>query len=349
MRNTPNGFTWRKLRASWRDTLLLMREFRQPLFLFALTIIGSGWFYFILAKDTAQPLRSIVEAIYLALALTFLQPIIDFPEQWYLQAFFFILPVIGTGILALGLADFGSLLFNRRARGKEWEMAVASTFSNHIVLVGLGHLGFRIVKKLTELEQDVVVIELDPQTDLLQNVRAFGVPVIEDDGTRDAVLVAAGIQQAKTIMLCTQDDSLNLRMALKARNLNPKIEVVVRIFDDEFAASLQSQFGFRALSATSMAAPMFAASASDVDITPPITIEGENLILARMLVTGRSKLRAMTVRDLEEKFRVSLVLICRHGQREFHPAGTERIEAGHTLAIFGKPEQINQILHENRS
>jgi Trk K+ transport system NAD-binding subunit len=125
--------------------------------------------------------------------------------------------------------------------------------------------------------------------------------------------------------------------------------VVVRIFDDEFAASLQSQFGFRALSATSMAAPMFAASASDVDITPPITIEGENLILARMLVTGRSKLRAMTVRDLEEKFRVSLVLICRHGQREFHPAGTERIEAGHTLAIFGKPEQINQILHENRS
>ena len=349
MQKSPNRLTWRKIRASWRDTLLLLREFRQPIFLFAVTIIGSGWIYFLLAEGTAQPLRSLIEAIYLALALTFLQPIVDFPSQWYLQAFFFILPVIGTGILALGLADFGSLLFNRRARGKEWEMAVASTFSNHIVLVGLGHLGFRVVKKLTELEQDVVVIELKPKADLLHNVLAMGVPVIEDDGTRDSALLAAGIPRARTVMLCIQDDSLNLRIALKARNLNPKIDVVVRIFDDDFAASLQTQFGFRALSATGMAAPMFAAAASDVDITPPITIEGEAHILARMVVTARSKLSRLTVQGLEEKFKVSVVLLCQHGQTEFHPAGTHCIETGQTLAIFGRPDQINKLLHDNRS
>jgi Trk K+ transport system NAD-binding subunit len=206
-----------------------------------------------------------------------------------------------------------------------------------------------VVKKLNELEQDVVAIEVKPQTDLLHQVQALGVPVIQDDGTRDSVLVAAGVPRAKTIMLCTQDDSLNLRMALKARNMNPDIEVVVRIFDDEFAASLQSQFGFRALSATGMAAPMFAATASDVDITPPVTIEGEAHILARMVITPRSRLRAMTIQAVEEKFRVSVVLQCGPGHpAEFHPAGTDCIEAGQTLAIFGKPEQITKILHDNQ-
>lgn len=348
MHQPAQHFSWRKLRASWRDTILLLREFRQPLLLFALTITGSGWFYFLLSRNTASAPGSFVEAVYLALALIFLQPIVAFPTEWYLQIFFFILPVIGTGILALGLADFGSLFFNRRARGKEWEMAVASTFSNHIVLVGLGHLGYRVVSKLNELEQDVVVIEIAPKIDLLQNIRALGVPVIEDDATRESALAAAGAARARTIMLCTQDDSLNLRIALKARNLNPDIEVVVRIFDDDFAASLHKQFGFRAMSATGMAAPLFAATASDVDITPPLTIEGETMILARMVVSPRSKLKAMRVAEFEETFRVSLVLLSRNGKAQFHPPGDDRIEPGQTLAVFGKPDQINQILHVNR-
>ncbi len=53
--------------------------------------------------------------------------------------------IVGGGLLyfylAQGLTEFGALLFNRRLRSKEWEMVVASTFSNHIILVGLGHLG----------------------------------------------------------------------------------------------------------------------------------------------------------------------------------------------------------------
>ena len=92
------------------------------------------------------------------------------------------------------------------------------------------------------------------------------------------------VPRARAVILCTQNDSLNLRMALKARSLNPKIEVVIRIFDDDFASSLQTQFGFHAMSATGMAAPLFAAIAAHVDVTPPITIEGQPHILAQLQV-----------------------------------------------------------------
>jgi voltage-gated potassium channel len=338
--------TWRRLRASWRDTLLLLREFRQPLFFFALAVIGIGWLYYLLAKPTQHPVASLAEAFYLSLSLTFLQSPIDFPSEWYLQAFFFVMPVVGVSILAQGLTDFGVLLFNRRARGKEWEMAIASTYSNHVVLIGLGHLGFRVVKNLTELDQEVIVIERSPEPDLLHNVRELGVPVLEDDGTRETVLLSAGVQRARAIILCTQNDSLNLRMALKARNLNPKIEVVIRIFDDEFAGSLEKQFGFHAMSATGMAAPLFAAVAAHVDITPPLTIEGRPHLLARVPIAPWSRICGSTVSQLEEKYHISVVLLCKDGERQFHPAGDEVIQDGYTIAIFGDQEHINQVMHE---
>ena len=347
MSNSPDRLTWRKVRASWRDTLLLLREFQQPLFFFALAIIGSGSIYYQLSRQTAQPVRSLPEAIYIVLSLTFLQANLDFPDQWSLQIFFFLMPIIGMGILAQGLADFGILLFNRRLRGKEWEMAVASTYNNHVILIGLGHLGYRVVKQLNDLEQEVVVIELAPKPDLLSSVQRMGVPVLQDDGTREAVMVAAGVPKARVIILCTQDDSLNLQMALKARNLNPNIKVVIRIFDDEFATSLQTQFGFHALSATGMAAPLFAGMAANVEITAPITIEGEPHILAHVQISTRSRLNGVTILSLEERFRVSVVLQTQDGRKELHPPGENIICPGQTLAIFGQPEHITLLMHEN--
>src|SRR4030095_4863571 len=133
----------RSLRAGWRDTLILINEFKTSLILFTITVIGGGFAYYVIAQTAGEPLQSAGEAIYTVLAATFLQPLGDFPKNIILQLFHFIMPVIGIIFLAQGLTDFGVLLFNRKSRGKEWEMAVASTMNQHIVLVGLGHLGYR--------------------------------------------------------------------------------------------------------------------------------------------------------------------------------------------------------------
>ena len=202
---------WRNVRASWRDTLILLREFRQPLLIFI--IINYRCRRALsppVAENTSTLLSGLAEGMYLVLSLTFFQPLYDFPKVWYLQVFYFFMPVVGIGTLALGLADFANLFFNRRSRGKEWQMAVASTLSNHIVLVGLGHLGFRVVTHLRQLDEDVVVIELSPKADLRLAIDRLDVPLIEDDATREVVLRSAGIERARTIMLCTQNDSLNL-------------------------------------------------------------------------------------------------------------------------------------------
>ena len=337
----------RQIRASLRDTGLLLREFHQPLLFFILTLVGCGFLYYLLAGIANHPPDSFVESIYFMLTLIFLQPYVDFPRVWYLRIFFFIMPLVGVGILAQGLTDFGIMLFNRHARRKEWEVAVASTFSNHVVLIGLGHLGYRVVEQLFQIEQDVVVIQLEPRLDLIAKVRAMGVPVIEDDGVKTEAQIAAGIPNARAIILCTQNDSLNLQMALKARSLNPKIQVIIRIFDDEFATSLQQQFGFRALSATGMAAPIFAASAANVDITAPIPIEGEPNSLARLQIQSKSKLNEHSLSEVESLYDLSVVFHAHNGQKDLHPAGNITLTIGDTIAVLGKPEQISLIVHDN--
>lgn len=339
---------WRReVRATIRDTFLLVREFGWPLLIFTIATIGGGLLYFELAQTGQEPVDGRAEAIYLILSLTFLQPLADFPAAWYLQTFYFLMPLIGLGILAQGLTDFGVLFFNRKARSKEWEMAVASTFNQHIILVGLGHLGFRVAESLYELDQATVVVELNPKAELVDLAKAMGIPVLEDDGKREPALIAAGVKKARTIVLCTQNDSMNLQAALKARQLNPDIRVVIRIFDYEFAKAIEDQFGFRALSATGMSAPTFASAASGVDVTRPITVEGQALSLASLVIAPGSRLEGCSVSDLEQRYDLSVVLLRQDHDSDFHPAGDRCLSPGDTLAVLAGPPQISLLVDDN--
>jgi len=339
---------WQHLRASLRDTTILLSEFRSAILWFSVAILGGGTLFFLLANLLGEPVDSLVEAIYIVLTITFLQPPNrNFPTHIVLQLFHFLMPVIGIVMLAQGLADFGSLLFNRRSRTKEWEMAVASTLNKHVILVGLGHLGYRVALKLHEMGEQIAAIEFNADTDTLSAVRNLGIPVIHEDATRATSLEAANIKNARTIIMASQNDAMNLQIALKARSMNSKIKVVVRIFDEDFAHALQDQFGFIALSATEMAAPVFAAAASGVDVTNPISIEGQLLSLARVTISEDASFVNKTVGYVEDTFHLSVVLLRRDHQSEMHPTASSPIHAGDTLAVLGGPNELHQLMHAN--
>ncbi len=334
-------------RAGLRETGILLREFRIPVLIFLSAVVGLGILYQFIAAKVGEPLGSLSEAIYLMLTLTFLQPSGSFPEAPVLQVFYFILPLVGVVTLAQGLADFGVMLFNRRSRNKEWEIAVASTFHDHTVLVGLGHLGYRVVQKLHDMREQVVVIEQNPSVDLFAAAQRMHIPVIQDDATRPAALENARVDRARHIVLCTQNDSLNLQIALKARKLNPRIRVVIRIFDEDFAESLREQFGFAALSGTGMAAPVFAAAVAGADITNPISVEGQQLSLARLEIAPEAGFAGKSVGFLEDNYHLSLVLIRRDHNSSLHPRDNEVLRPGDVLAVLGGPEQLSNLMHDN--
>lgn len=346
--NTIPKHTLQHWRASVRDTTLLLREFGMPLLVFFLIVFGSGTAYHFIGIAVGEPVDTLTESIYSVLTMAFLQSSGEFPHNPLLQIFYFVMPVVGIGALAQGLTDFGILLFNRRARSREWEIAVASTLNNHHVLVGLGHLGFRVVQQLHEMGEQVAVIELDPKADLTAAVQKMGIPVISGDASRETTLSDANVKDASSIIMCVQNDAVNLKTALKARSLNPDIKVVIRIFDDDFANDLHAQFGFNALSGTAIAAPAFAASAAGADITNPISVEGESLSLARLTIKPNSELDGKTVGQIEDGYSVSLVLVRHDHKSELHPTDSTKLKGNDMLAVLGRPEKLNALVHANQ-
>lgn len=226
-------------------------------------------------------------------------------------------------------------------------MAIASTLNKHVILVGLGHLGYRVALKLHEMGEQIAAIEFNADTDTLSVVRNLGIPVIHEDATRPSSLEAANIKDARTIILASQNDAMNLQIALKARSINPGIKVVIRIFDEDFAHALQNQFGFIALSATEMAAPVFAAAASGVDVTNPISIEGQLLSLARLIVSDDASFVNKTIGYVEDNYHLSVVLIRYDHHSEMHPTASGVVHAGDTLAVLGGPDELNRLMHDN--
>jgi Trk K+ transport system NAD-binding subunit len=338
----------RQWKAGWRDTLILLKEFRLPVLFFAVAVVGGGMAYAGIARLVDEPVDSLTEAIYIVLTAAFFQPVGEFPRYFGLQIFHFIMPLVGIITLAQGLADFGSLLFNRRARSKEWEMAVASTMNNHVVLIGLGHLGYRVTQRLHQMGESVVVVEINPGSHTTMAAREMGIPVIQADARHPGALEGANIKEAHTIILASQDDAMNLQIALKARSLNPNIQVVIRIFDEDFAHSLQEQFGFTALSATEMAAPVFAAAASGADVTNPISVEGQQLSLARLTIPASSRLADKSVGYVEDNYHLNIILLRHDHQSEMHPTDTRPLHAGDTLAVLGGPEQLSRLMQDNQ-
>ena len=153
--------------------------------------------------------------------------------------------------------------------------------------------------------------------------------------------------RARAIVLCTQNDVLNLQVAFLARRLNPDIEVVMRIFDDQFAEEVARQFGYRAMSATGMAAPTFAAAATGMDIARPITIEGQAFSLCSLTVGRGSRLDGLSVGEVERDYDVSVVLLRRDGASDYHPAADGCLAEGDVVAVLGSPEPISRLARAN--
>lgn len=135
------------------------------------------------------------------------------------------------------------------------------TMKDHVIVCGFGHVGFRIFSLLARLgEQVVVLANQEPERWLAVPSPQFQCFV--GDGKDDRNLLKAGILEARSIIVVTDDDMTNVTIALGARRLNPRIRTVVRLSDQDLALYLEKNVGIdRALCMPTMCVPLFVAGA----------------------------------------------------------------------------------------
>ncbi|MFE9352703.1 potassium channel family protein [Streptomyces olivaceoviridis] len=176
--------------------------------------------------------------------------------------------------------------------------------SGHVVLLGLGKIGTRVLTRLRELNIPVVCVESDPEARGLATARRLRVPVVLGDVTQEGVLEAAQIQRAQALLAVTSSDTTNLEAVLYARTVRPDLRVVLRLYDDDFATAVYRtlrtaypQALTRSRSVTHLAAPAFAGAMLGRQVLGAVAVERRVLLFAAVDVDGHPQLEGRTVRE----------------------------------------------------
>ncbi|GAA4304389.1 NAD-binding protein [Streptomyces venetus] len=203
-----------------------------------------------------------------------------------------LLPVLLAAVLeALGTFRSASTL-RKPPRG----------LGGHVVLLGLGKIGTRVLTRLRELHIPVVCVESDPEARGMATARRLRVPVVLGDVTQEGVLEAAKIHRAHALLALTSADTTNLEASLYARSVRPDLRVVLRLYDDDFATAvyrtLRAAHPFaltRSRSVSHLAAPAFAGAMMGRQILGAIPVERRVLLFAEVDVAGHPQLEGRTV------------------------------------------------------
>jgi len=228
-----SGFPIRK---TLRRARYLAREFRWPLLVFALIVLLAGALF---SRSMNLPYGKACFGVFM---LIFVQPSLDFPDVWYTQALFFLIPIVGLGAVADSVVRLGYLIFSSKRKLQEWWIMEASTYRNHIVLCGLGRVGYRIAQELRAAKEPVVAIEKVGDNMFVEEMQDLGMPVLVGEARLKKNLLLANVPEARAIILATNDDLANLDSALTAREIKPDIKVVLRLFDETLATKVAAQF-----------------------------------------------------------------------------------------------------------
>jgi voltage-gated potassium channel len=347
----PGPDRWKRyLLANWRDVRVLLRQFYIPLLLFVASVLLGGLVFDLLYTNAEIQDLTYVEAVYAIFSMIFFGQSILFPPQWYLQIFFFVMPIVGLGLIAQGVINFGVMLFNKSAREDEWQVAIASTYKEHVIVAGIGRLGYRIVQQLLDFGEEVVGIEINPENEFVHRVMDQKVPVVLGNAAHPDVLKQAGVERANTIIPCTENDLTNLEIALSARELHKDIHVVLRMFDHDMAQKVARGFNISTVFSTSaLAAPAFASAATRSDITHAFYIGEQLLNVSEMTIAPASMLIGRQVCELEHELDFTMILHRRNGKVDLHPDPKITLEAGDQICVFASLDVLNRLGRLNRS
>ncbi len=104
--------------------------------------------------------------------------------------------------------------------------ATLDRLANHVIVIGFGPLGRLVASRLREAGEHVVII--DRSDDQSAQASSLGYLVVQGEaGVDDAVLDRARIDQAKALVVSTEDPDRKLSITLMAHSRNPTLRIAV--------------------------------------------------------------------------------------------------------------------------
>jgi Trk K+ transport system NAD-binding subunit len=299
---------------------------------------------------------SLIDAVYFTVETVTTVGYGDFSfrdEPDWLVVFAVLLMMAGALFVAVFFALVTNMLVSRRIEESLGRQKI-TVLRGHVLVIGLGTVGLRVVRQLRDAGRDVVVVEKDEHNRHLGQLRALDVPVLIADATLPEVLASARLSTASAVAVLTSDDLANLETGLAVRDQLgarwPAVPVALRIFDPQLAHSVEQTFGFRYVRSTAaLAAPWFVGAALGLDVLSTFYVGDELLLVARLTVTPGGGLHGLRMDELTARTRVlALRRAVNRAVLEQTPRRSTLFEPADEAYLIGPYDELLTVLRRDR-
>jgi Trk K+ transport system NAD-binding subunit len=256
----------------------------------------------------------------------------------------------GVTVTAILTAFIADLLLSRRFV-QSAGLRRARHMRDHVVVVGLGSVGIRVVTELTTAGYDVLVIEHDENNRFLPTVAELDVPVIFGDPTMRQTLESARVEHARGVAVVTSDDMENIEtgiVLLEILGSDTKVPIVMRVQGRALGAAIHQRFGFENVrSIVDLAAPWFIGAAMGLQVLGTFWVGQRSFMVGGMVVAAGSELDGLRMVDMSTQTRV-IAITRPEGPVSLRPRRDARLEAGDTVYLIGPYRELIATLRKGQ-
>jgi Trk K+ transport system NAD-binding subunit len=221
----------------------------------------------------------------------------------------------------------------------------------HVIVVGLGNVGTRVLGELHDLGFDVACVDRDPEARGAALARRLGLPLVIGEAYREETLRAAGLETSIALISVTSSDMVNLETALQARAMREDLRIVLRLFDDDLAQRVQKTVGnVVSRSVSYMAAPAFAAALLEHQVLRTIAVGRHVLLIADIRVEAGADMAGQAIAELERdrQARVLAVQVRGTQRSDWSPHHGYLLAAGDRVIVLATRAGLTRFLAGNR-
>jgi Trk K+ transport system NAD-binding subunit len=276
----------------------------------------------------------------------------NFAEQVpWLRVYAIALMGCGVVLAAIWFALLTELLVSSRISRSFGQRRVGS-MKGHVIVVGLGAIGVRVMRELLARGHRVVVLERDPDNRHVGQARDLGVPVVVGDATDAGVLAGVNLGSAAAVAVLTSDDLVNVETGLAVRDQLgdrwAEVPVVLRVFDRELGDAVHAGFDFRYVRSTeALVAPWFVGAALGLDVLGTFQVGQDAFLVGHLTVAEGGGLDGLTMQELSSRTRVIVIRRAATGAVEHPPRSGTRFAAGDEAFLVGPYEELLEVLRRD--
>ena len=202
-----------------------------------------------------------------------------------------------------------------------------------IIVIGAGTVGSAATRALKRKGVPVHVLERDPQA--RAHLTGVADQVFEGDANDREALTKAGLEDAPSVLLTTNDDAVNVYLAVYCRRLKPDLRIVSRITHDRNLEAIHRAGADFVLSYSSLGAEAVMSLLEGHELV--ILGEGVDLFSVRLPPSLENKTLAET--GIGSRTGLSVVAVRQDGRLVTSLRASMQMEVGAQLIMLGSVQQ----------